>query len=265
MTKQTLNLLNDYHLLAYDTLDSTNDEAKRLAKNGAAHGAVVWAKKQTAGRGRYGRPWVSEEGNLFASMLLAPSCDAGALPQLSFVAGIAAQEALAPLLPDKKVSCKWPNDILVDGKKFAGILLESFEYEGRRWVIIGFGVNVNSHPDEVMFPATSLCEEGVEIISAKIVLSRFIHHFIEWYNRWEKKGFASVRRAWMKCAWQLGQPMQAKLPNEEVEGIFREIDKTGALVLLTAPRKRRFIHAADVFPLEKPLPPDGSDESANLI
>lgn len=250
------NLLNDYHLLTYDDLDSTNDEAKRLAKGGGAHGAVVWSKRQDAGRGRYGRQWVSLEGNLFASVLLSPKCDIATAPQLSYVAGLAAYEAIAPLMSQgQQVACKWPNDIVVDGKKLAGILMESFQHEGKMWVVLGIGVNVDACPQDVNFPATSLREEGVEIVSAKIVLSRFIHHFIACYNLWEQKGFAPIRRAWLKGAWRLGEPILAALPNEEVEGIFRDVDASGALVILTGARKRRVIHTADVFPPSPELEP----------
>lgn len=250
----TSNLLSSYHLLSYDTIDSTNEEAKRLARGGGAHGAVVWAKRQMAGRGRYSRVWESMEGNLFCSILLAPPCGIEQMTQLSYVAGLAAYEAIAPLLPDAQaVFCKWPNDILVEDKKLAGILLESFQHDGTQWVVLGLGVNVNAHPQEVMFPATSLTEQGVEIISAKIVLSRFIHHFIANYDVWEKRGFAPIRRSWLKCAWRLGAPIRAALPHEEVEGIFKDIDTTGGLVIQMADRKKRIIHTADVFACETHL------------
>src|SRR5262249_27030912 len=101
-------------------------------------------------------------------------------------------------------------------------------------------------------------------ISAKIVLSRFVHHFIDWYNVWEKKGFAPIRRAWMKTAWHLGEPLRAHLPNEEVEGVFREIDATGALVLATGPRKKRLIHAADISRIDRPTPPPRPDPAIPL-
>jgi len=191
------NLLDDYHLLAFDALDSTNEEAKRLARAGGAHGAVIWAKKQSGGKGRMGRSWVSQEGNLFVSILLKPEKPIAEMPQLSFVASIAVVEALSALFEkDHKLSCKWPNDVLLDQKKLAGILLESFpcEVDGKHWVVVGVGVNVDSHPNQVQFPATCLTEAGVELVSAKIVLSRFIHHFIECYNEWNNQGFADIRK-----------------------------------------------------------------------
>src|ERR1700684_3670193 len=105
------NLLNDYHLLSYDELDSTNEEARRLAEGGAAHGAVIWAKRQTAGRGRMGRLWVSAEGNLFCSLLLNPRCNLETAAQLSFVTAVATIDALRSIIPEEEenIHCKWPN------------------------------------------------------------------------------------------------------------------------------------------------------------
>lgn len=251
MTKRSADLLNDYHLLSYDELDSTNEEAKRLARGGGAHGAVIWAKKQTAGKGRMGREWVSQDGNLFVSFLLSPGCAQAALPQLSFVASVAAHEALSPLLsPACAIACKWPNDILINDRKVAGILLESFLHEGKMWAVVGIGVNIETFPKHAIFPATSLHEAGVEIVSAKIVLSRLIHTFIECYNAWNQKGLAPIRRSWARYAWGIGKQVKVMLPNEELEGVFKELDADGALVLQIAPRKKRVIHAGDIFPLE---------------
>lgn len=255
MSKKNENpdLLLDYHLLSYDEIDSTSEEARRLAKNGGQHGAFVWAKSQTHGRGRYGRQWISEPGNLFVSILLTPNCEIEKATQLSFVAALAAQETISQIVPPgPSVTSKWPNDILVDGRKIAGILLESFQEDGKFWVVIGVGVNVDSSPEGTTFPATCLKEEGVEIVSAKIVLSRFIHQFVAQYNIWQQKGFAPIRRAWMKTAWNLGEPILAALPNEEIQGIFKEISTDGALIVMQN-GKRRTVHAADVFPCEREI------------
>ena len=250
------NLLNDYHLLSYDELDSTNDEARRLAEGGASHGAVIWAKRQTAGRGRMGRLWVSAEGNLFCSILLAPNCDAETSAQLSFVTAVAAIETLKPIIPDGgELACKWPNDILLGGKKIGGILLESFETADMnpgqdrmvRWVVVGVGINVDSCPASTDIPATFLKEAGVEIISAKIVLSRFIHHFITEYDIWAKKGFAPIRKRWMEHAFREGKPIEVRLPKETHTGIFEGIDASGHLLLKVRGGKRLTISAGDVF------------------
>lgn len=245
-----LSLLNDYHLLSFDTIDSTNEEAKRLAANGGAHGAVIWAKEQTNGKGRSGREWQSLPGNLFVTVLLQPGCDIALIPQLTYVASLAAMNTIQDLLPeDCEISLKWPNDVLINGKKIAGILLESFMVpdDDQRWVAVGVGMNVEESPGDVLFPATSLKEEGVEIISAKIVLSRYVHCFVEAYNQWSRKGFTSIRRQWNSAAWSIGNQVRISLPHEEIEGVFKNIDLDGGLVIQISPTKKRVIHAGDMF------------------
>jgi BirA family transcriptional regulator, biotin operon repressor / biotin---[acetyl-CoA-carboxylase] ligase len=244
------NLLNDYHLLSFDSLDSTNEEAKRLARAGGGHGAVIWAKKQSEGKGRLGRNWFSSEGNLFVSVLLQPQKPLSELSQLSFVAAIATLEAVAPLLEDKSaLKTKWPNDIILSERKLGGILLESFRSDGsdEPWVVVGLGINVDSYPPRTEFPATCLKDAGVELVSAKIILSRFIHHFIERYDQWNSSGFAHIRKDWLAKAWNLKQQIIARLPDGEMEGIFEGIDASGNLVLILSDGKKQIIHAGDVY------------------
>lgn len=248
--KNLPNLLNDYHLLSFDSLDSTNEEAKRLARAGGSHGAVIWAKSQSEGKGRLGRNWLSVEGNLFVSVLLQPQKPLSELPQLSFVAAVAALEAVAPMLENKAaIQTKWPNDILLSDRKLGGILLESFRTEesDTPWVIVGLGINIDSYPPRTEFPATCLKDAGVELVSAKIILSRFIHHFIECYNEWNNKGFTGLRKDWMANAWNLKQKITARLESGEVQGVFDGIDASGNLVLITDNGKKQVIHAGDVY------------------
>ncbi len=248
--KNTSNLLNDYHLLSFDSLDSTNEEAKRLARSGGGHGAVIWAKKQSEGKGRLGRSWLSSEGNLFVSVLLQPDKEMADLAQLSFVAAIAVIDAIAPMLPDKNsLKTKWPNDILLANRKLGGILLESFRTEtsDKPWVVVGVGINVDNYPPRTEFPATCLKEAGVELVSAKIILSRFIHHFIERYNQWNNKSFAPIRKDWLNHAWNLNKKITARLPDSEMEGVFEGINTSGSLTLKLASGKKQIIHAADVY------------------
>ena len=250
------NLLNDYHLLAYDELDSTNDEARRLAFGGGSHGAIVWAKRQSQGKGRMGRDWVSEEGNLFFSMLLCPHADEKTITQLSFVAAVAVIQTIRSILPEEHdIHCKWPNDILFKGRKIAGILLESFETDAQegaedpgrqRWVVVGVGINVDSYPSDTTLPATCLKEAGVEIISAKIVLSRFIHHFITAYDIWAKRGFSPIRRLWIESGYRIGKTIEVKLPKERHSGIFEGIDANGGLLIRKNDGKRITISAGEV-------------------
>lgn len=167
-----------------------------MPKAAGYHGAVIWAKRQTEGRGRMGRNWISPEGNLFVSILLQPEKPQTELCQLSFVAAVAAIEALQPLLEsDKRLQCKWPNDVLLNDKKAWRHLLENFQVgDGKPWVVVGVGINVDSYPPRNRIPATCLKDAGVELVSAKIILSRFVHHFIGRYNEWNSKGFAPIRK-----------------------------------------------------------------------
>jgi len=246
------NLLDDYHLLSYDVLDSTNEEAKRLAAGGASHGAFIWAKKQTHGRGRLGREWVSPEGNLYVSVLLSPPKSLEHCSELSFVAALAVAETIAAIVPASyEVTCKWPNDILMRGLKLGGILLESFTMQDaygyeKTWVIVGVGINIDSHPSHVLFPATSLRDAGLEIISAKIVLSRFIYHFIHRYDAWVKKGFKETQKEWMNFAWRLGHPLTVTVGDATLEGIFDGIDASGRLLLRHASGAITGVVAGDV-------------------
>ncbi len=236
-TKQRAPLIDDYHLLTYQQLDSTNDEARRLAEGGGAHGAFIWAHRQTDGRGRRSRDWVSQKGNLFVSALLSPDCEFEQFPQLSFVAACAAHASVAPLLPESELKLKWPNDLLLDGEKLAGLLLESFETideetgKLKRWAVVGMGMNIENAPAGMDLPATCLKHAGVELISAKIVLSRFIHHFIEWYQLWQDDGFEPVRKYWTNHCYHKGESVEVKIGDEMHRGEFVGLDETGNLLL----------------------------------
>lgn len=252
------NLLEDYHLLTYDVLDSTNEEAKRLAGGGASHGAVIWAKQQTAGKGRMGREWVSPPGNLYVSILLRPPCELPECSQLSFVTATAAVETLKPIIPgDGAIEAKWPNDILYDGRKLGGILLESFttldEYgEDQQWVVVGAGINIEDYPEDVAFPATCLRESGVEIISAKIVLSRFVYNFIHAYDNWCMAGFETLREHWMQHAYRLGYPTDVLMGDRVWQGAFQGIDHYGRLLLQLSDGEIKAITAGDVLFKDSP-------------
>lgn len=234
MNGSSSHFIESYHLLSYATIDSTNEEAKRLAEAGAQHGAVIWAEMQTHGKGRQEREWISQPGNLFCSLLLKPCATPDFLPQLSFVASLALDRALRDVVPaHSRVSLKWPNDVLLDGRKLAGILLETLPdtVTGTRWVIIGVGVNVDHSPQQTMYPATSLKETGVEIISAKIVLSRFLDCFEPLYDEWIDKGFAHIAAQWLERAEGFGQQVELDTGDQRIRGRFVGLDPQGQLQL----------------------------------
>jgi BirA family biotin operon repressor/biotin-[acetyl-CoA-carboxylase] ligase len=237
-----------FEILDYDTLESTNDEARRLAEDGGREGLVIHARKQTAGRGRQGRRWISEEGNLFASLLLRPEVPLMQAATLPFVAAAALTDTLAPKLgAGAALTHKWPNDVLLGGKKISGILLESGGSRKGLWIVVGIGVNVSSYPEETLYPATSLAEAGVAA-SAEEVLRAYLLAFSNLYQLWLGHGFAPVRKTWLRRADHLGQAIAVRQGDgEPLHGIFEDVDETGALRLRLPDGSVRNITAGDVF------------------
>lgn len=244
-------LPSGYRLITFDSIGSTNDEARRLARNGAAEGTLLWALEQTAGRGRRGRAWVSPPGNLYASLILRPDCPASRAPQLGFVAALAIGEAAETVCPALRVSYKWPNDVLINGRKIAGILLESEMILHRKpsFVVIGVGVNLSVAPNHTELPATSLLAEGGGAVPPGAMLEEFARHFHGWEARWQIQGFAPVRAAWLaQAAVSRGLPIRVRLGTSSLHGRFVDVDEEGAL-LLDAAGERRQISAGEVFPV----------------
>ncbi|KAB2952460.1 MAG: biotin--[acetyl-CoA-carboxylase] ligase [Rhizobiaceae bacterium] len=210
----------------------------------------VTARRQLQGRGRRGRPWVSEEGNLYASLLLvdpAPSARLGTLP---LVAAVAVYRALKPLFvrTPQALAIKWPNDILVDGRKINGILLESESLPGGRMaVVVGCGVNCRHHPDNPAYPATDLSDCGVELEPKDLFVS-LAHAMAGTLAEWNRgDGFAEIRETWLRGARGIGERVAVNLHEGQVTGVFEDIDTDGYLCLLTEDGARRRISAGDLF------------------
>ena len=243
------NLPPAYRLAALDEVDSTNEEARRRAVAGAGSGTLIWARRQTRGRGRHGRTWVSPPGNLYCSLLLRPECPPAEAAKLGFVAALAVGEAVAGFLPERvRVGFKWPNDVLIEGRKVAGILLESASAGDAAvpWLVIGVGVNVASRPARTDYAATSLAAEGTQV-EVPAVLAAYVRRLDAWLGLWRVQGFAPVREAWLARAERLGSPLEVRLPGEILTGTFAELDMSGALILATADGSRVKIAAGDVF------------------
>jgi BirA family transcriptional regulator, biotin operon repressor / biotin---[acetyl-CoA-carboxylase] ligase len=239
-----------YRLVSRETVGSTNDEAKWLARSGAGEGTLVWGLEQTSGRGRRGREWTSPRGNLYISLVLRPDCPLDRAAQFGFVAALAIGDALAELLPDLRgLACKWPNDVLVGDRKIAGILLESEVADNGNlaFLVAGVGINLISAPAGAEFPATSIVGEGHRPPEAAVVLQTLIQHFESWARRWREEGFGPVRAAWRARATALGQPIRIRLEGTTLHGRFVDIDQQGVLLLDTPDGQRR-ISAGDVFP-----------------
>lgn len=242
-------LPSPFRLVSHDSLDSTNEEAKRLAAGGAPDCTVVWARRQTAGRGRRGREWHTAEGNLACSILLRPEGHARRALQLSFVAAICMADAVASVLPRSAyVTCKWPNDVLVEGRKVSGILLESEApaLGGIDWLVVGVGLNIASHPEDMDCPATSLLAEGAVDVTPAQMLETFCLRFLAGMVTCKNLGFEPIRRAWLKRAHGLGKEITVRLERETLSGEFARLDEEGALILLHNGAERR-ITAGDVY------------------
>lgn len=235
--------IGNWRWYEFASLESTNDKAKEMSEDAPADEFVVTAVKQTKGRGRRGREWLSLDGNLFMSLGL--TCELRYLGQLIFVVSLSLLEAIKKLGPDLDVKLKWPNDVLVNGKKISGILLEKGEKE---YIIVGIGVNIKVAPsrDEgLIYPATSLQDVGISTDRLDF-LKVFIQVFDSNLAIWQNEGFAKLRSTWLQYAKGLGEEIMVKLENEPKNGIFNGVDDNGMLLLKTKTGIEK-IYAGDVF------------------
>jgi BirA family biotin operon repressor/biotin-[acetyl-CoA-carboxylase] ligase len=238
-----------YRLVSHERVVSTSDEAKSFAQQGEPAGMLVWARAQTGGRGRQGRNWISPAGNFYASLILRPAVPVATAAQLGFVAALAVADACLALAPNAAISLKWPNDVLLHGRKLAGLLLESQSRSDGMldWLVLGVGINLATYPVEVEYPATALSATGVDA-AAEAMLAALAASFLAGYERWrEGAGFATIRTEWLARAQGLGGPIRVRLPGETRAGIFAGLDTDGALLLDTGTGRQR-ITAGEVFP-----------------
>lgn len=212
----------------------------------------ITAQRQTAGRGRRARSWVSAPGNLFASLLLIDPAEAAAFGNLPLVAALGIRNGIAslPFGTEPEIAIKWPNDVLIRGRKAAGILIESRRLaDGRTAVVIGCGVNVASFPSDTPYAATSLSAEGCRA-GLLAVFETVAAGLEEALSSWDRGGnFRVVRVAWLQHAVGLGQPCRVNLADRSIDGIFTDLDDAGRLLLTEADGATRAISAGDVFPL----------------
>ena len=231
------------------SIASTNDEAVLMANNGALDGTIICAEMQNSGRGRLSRNWVSPRGNLYLSVILRDIGERINMAQLSFVTAVAMADAVADFLPKPdSIKLKWPNDILIDNAKFCGILLEcGIDKIGNGWVVIGTGVNINSHPIDTIYKTTDLRQMGCDI-SIEELLVKYIEKLSQWRDRWLYYGFAPIRAAWLNKAAKVGKNIKVNLPNDvKIEGIFRGMNLYGEIEIIMADGNIKTINAGDVF------------------
>ena len=238
---------------AFQELTSTMDVAHQFASQDASEGTCVWAEKQTAGRGRAGRVWSSAPGGIYLSVILRPSRQVSELPQLSLVAGLAVAEAIQELTSLPAV-IRWPNDVLFNGKKLAGILTEASTqhipaslshlpgraaHSTQQYAVAGIGINVTTDPQDLPDEATTLQEVSDTFSRTKSVrhferleLAPALFRHLEWvYQQWDREGFPAIRPAFLARLSLLGSLVHIRTPQEIFEGQAMDVDEEGRLLV----------------------------------
>ena len=235
--------------IVLDETGSTNRESMARAAAGESGPLWIMARRQTAGRGRSGRSWASEPGNLYATLLVRLACPPAAIAQLSLVAGVATYDAIAEAAAARApagLRLKWPNDVLIGNAKCAGILAESIIGSDAATLAIGVGINLSWHPDNLGREATHLALHGVATTPDAMLedLSRTMQERLaEWGNG---VGFASLRQAWLERGGQLGEPCAVDTGTERIAGAFAGLDESGALLIKDGAGRQRIVTFGDV-------------------
>ncbi len=232
-------------------VDSTNLKAKNLAEGGAPEGTLVVTEKQTKGRGRRGRSWFSSEGEgIYATLILRPAMSPGGVPRITLMTAVAVAEALLSLFP-LDIKIKWPNDIIVKGRKLAGILTEiSTEMDAVNYIVVGLGLNVNtplsSFPEELKYKATSILIETGKISSRARLFRAFLEHFEKYYEIFMNNDFASIMKRWRELSGIFGQKIVVDVIGQKHMGKVLDIDDDGVLILKDDKGKIHRIFSGDV-------------------
>ena len=242
--------LDDFRHEALAEVGSTNTECLERARKGALSGLWITAGRQTVGRGRRGRAWFSEPGNLYASLLLIDPAPMDRLGSLPLAVAVAVQDAVSRIMPldAPDVLIKWPNDILVDRRKVCGILIEGETLpDGRHGLVIGIGINVAVAPDAPLYPVATLRDFGASA-SPEDLFAHLFQSMAETLSLWNRgRGIAAVMERWKEVAGGIGENITVNLPDRSISGRFAGIDDTGLLKLETDDGGTRVIAAGDVF------------------
>jgi BirA family biotin operon repressor/biotin-[acetyl-CoA-carboxylase] ligase len=245
-----------YGLVAFDQIGSTNAEALTRARDGERGPCWFVTTEQTAGRGRRQRAWIAPRGNLASSVLEILDVTPAIAATLGFAAGLALESAVRQVSleaalrsggSDLSFALKWPNDVLANGAKLTGILLEAEQVVGGLAVVVGIGTNVVAAPTGTPTPATSLKALGIEV-SAEDVFTALSDTWVEYIGIWDKgRGFSEIRRSWLARAAGLGQQVAITTGNATIDGTFDTIDDQGCMVVRTTEGRLVPITAGDVY------------------
>jgi BirA family biotin operon repressor/biotin-[acetyl-CoA-carboxylase] ligase len=244
----------DWSIETYDSVESTQDIAHAKAKENTPEGFVAQALQQTGGRGRHGRTWVSEPGNLYMSVLLRPDCSAQKIGQLSILLCIALAETISPHLKNgSDLMLKWPNDILLAGKKSAGVLIETGLSENGMidYAVLGIGMNIAHAPAE----GIPLDKLAIQPVSPERFRDQFLENLASFYHQWQKAGFDEIRQKWLALAHAKTSEMQVKIGTRIEKGRFETIDEEGGLILIDASGQQKKVTAGEVYLINTPVIP----------
>ncbi len=233
----------------YDLLPSTSDRAIILAQAGAQPWTAVLAREQTAGRGRHGRRWVSARGNLFLSVVLDPHA-ASHTTAWSFIAAVATADAILPLLHDRSLlRLKWPNDILLDGAKLGGILIETGGSGPNSvdWAVAGIGVNLVTSPAIADQPAIALCDRAAAVPPVEDLAATIVQRLQAWTAVMVSGGLGEVLEAWQHYSFTPGTQLRVRLADRVLQGRYLGLGSDGALLLETADGAQRSVAAGEVM------------------
>ncbi|WJH39688.1 biotin--[acetyl-CoA-carboxylase] ligase [Aliirhizobium terrae] len=242
--------LEAFRLVAFDDIGSTNSEC--LARARAGDSGLLWvtAARQTEGRGRRGRAWTSEPGNLYASLLLIDPAPMERVASLPLAVAVAVHDAVKAVLPlgDAALAVKWPNDILIDRRKTCGILLEGEPLaDGRRALVIGIGINIRHMPDTAPYGVTRLVDHGASV-SPDELFAHLFKSMATALESWDEgRGTTAIVSRWREIACGIGEKITVNLPDRSLEGIFAGIDDNGLLLLDRGDGQVMPIAAGDVF------------------
>lgn len=245
-------MLKKFNIIEYDSVESTMDVAFEFLQQGLPKDnriKIILAKTQFAGKGRHGRNWISPSGNLHKSLILKlNSYDTSTIYQLSFLMSVALQRVMTNLLGEGKSKNKWPNDLLIEGKKIAGIILEGHpDYSA---VVIGVGVNILKKPENLMYPATSLHSHGV-YLSPKSLATQITVEFEQLLHNWEAGNFSAILKEWKNQVWGIGKEASVLYKQQVLRGIVYDIDDDGFLLLKESSGHIHRIFAGDIIIEEK--------------
>ncbi|MCJ9428739.1 biotin--[acetyl-CoA-carboxylase] ligase [Kordiimonas marina] len=236
----------------FEVCSSTNRLASDAALEGLQGPCWFIGGAQEAGRGRRGRAWTSEPGNLYASLLFRPSLKPADMAALPFICALAVRDTFIALGADADtVRCKWPNDVLISGKKASGILIESSarNADALDFVVIGIGMNLAHFPADALFPATSLATEIGQAVPVQDAASHLARILYDRLNAWNVADFAAIAREWTEVAWGLGCPVTLRTTGETFTGTPVRLEADGALLVTLDGGHEKRLYAGDVFPV----------------